>query len=347
MARSRRQTCSGFTLVELLVVIAIISILIALLLPAVQMAREAARRSQCRNNLKQFGIALHNYHDAHGTLPPGAGGGCCKSPSNLSRLSGAVMLLPFLDQQTLWDQISSTPGQGGNPFSVSFPHPANDLSVMVCPGSPVPEAGPGALVASSPHRSYKFSYGDSDLSPFMGSAPWVAADRRGVFTSGHTNRLRDITDGTSNTMAMAEVVLGEPLPRIRGRWVTIFGLVFNPSACAALATPSGQYKAGKKSVFAMGHAWAYGQTQFNFVTTILPPNGPSCHQNLYSRGIYTPSSMHEGGVHVLMTDGAVRFISQNIESGDPEYYPVSSGPSPYGVWGALGSKDGEELLGDF
>lgn len=256
------------------------------------------------------------------------------------------MLLPQLDQQAVWDQIISAPGQGGNPFSVAFPHPSNDLQVMVCPSSPVPAPGPGSIVASSPHRSYKFSYGDSDLSPFTGSAPWVAADRRGVFTSGHTNRFRDISDGTSNTIAMAEVVLGERLPRIRGRWVTIFGIVFSPEVCAQTVT-QGQYRSGKTTVFAMGHAWAYGQTQFNFVTTILPPNGPSCLQNVNSRAIFTPSSMHAGGVQVLLTDGAVRFISENIDSGDPGRYPVSAGPSPYGVWGALGSKNAEELLGDF
>jgi len=133
----------GFTLIELLVVIAIIAVLVALLLPAVQQARESARRTQCKNNLKQLGLAIENYFSTYQSLPPGSGGTGGSSPlitfssHNADLLSGAVMLLPFLDANTTWEKICASSGQGGYPYLASFPHPpSRTQAYFVCPSNP-------------------------------------------------------------------------------------------------------------------------------------------------------------------------------------------------------------------
>ena len=132
--RLPEQRHGGFTLIELLVAIAIIAILISLLLPAVQQAREAARKSQCKNNLKQIGLALLNYEGNAKRLPPHSGG----TNYNNGLLSGIVMMLPYLGQAPLWKTIAGAPGQGGITFGAAFPHPKKALPVLLCPSSPQP-----------------------------------------------------------------------------------------------------------------------------------------------------------------------------------------------------------------
>ena len=160
----------GFTLIELLVVIAIIAVLIALLLPAVQQAREAARRSQCKNNLKQWGLALHNYHDTHKVFSP-LRGGTTGTGGNFEAMSGRVMLLPFLEMDPLWQAIANSNiatalAQGGDPtagFTVTSVVAAGapldiggEMEVFVCPSSTVPQK----LAPGLPHASYAFNVGD-------------------------------------------------------------------------------------------------------------------------------------------------------------------------------------------
>ena len=151
MSGRNRQSHRGFTLIELLVVMAIITILMSLLLPAVQRSREAARRTQCKNNLKQFGIALHNYHETSLMFPPGVGG-TAGSGSNNERLSGVVFLLPTLEQGPLWKKIRGAVLQGGSPTAVGFPHPPGDMPIMLCPSNSLPGKDPAT---NSPQRLYR------------------------------------------------------------------------------------------------------------------------------------------------------------------------------------------------
>lgn len=368
-----RSRENGFTLIELLVVIAIVAVLIALLLPAVQQVRESARRMQCKNNLKQIGLALHNYAETARTLPPGNGGtglvNAWFQGNNGELLSGFVMLLPQLDQAPLWYAISSIPGQGGYALSSTFPHPSSALPVFLCPSSPLsPDTLALNISGGGPDRSYKFCIGDDPRSvwqapPGAPSGPFVSIDTRGAFTSRQTRRFADITDGLSATLLVSERDLGSNPNSTRGRSAQqIAGIDVNPSLCVARVVngqyvgtynsgtpPSIQY--GTISSIPDGDYWAIGMGPWNYISTILPPNGPSCWQSIeYSpigAIITAPSSLHAGGVNVLLGDGAVRFVSQNIDTGDVSKPPVTVGPSPYGVWGALGSRAGSEAVPDF
>lgn len=326
----------GFTLIELLVVIAIIAILIALLLPAVQQAREAARRMQCKNNLKQIGLAIHNYSDVHGTLPPSHGGTAGSNLTvavhNWSRLSGFVMLLPFLDQAPLWNQIASAPGQGGRPYNSTFPHPPSPLPVFLCRSSPLsPPVSDWDPSFGGHPRSYHFCLGDSLTAHFFSS-------NRGPFPdqAGRVNRWRDFTDGQSNTILLSERALFLSRQDYLG---TFQGSQSDDTTANCSASDTSRCDG-----YGNGRIWTEGTPYgSDSVYTRLPINGPS-HGNAP-----TATSRHSGGVQVTMADGSVRFISENIDSGDQNApNPITANtPSPFGVWGALGTKAGGEVIGEF
>ncbi|HRA89984.1 MAG TPA: DUF1559 domain-containing protein [Planctomycetaceae bacterium] len=352
MAKSTRR---AFTLIELLVVIAIIAILIALLLPAVQQAREAARRTQCKNNLKQLGLALHNYHDTHGAFCPmnlsttTTVGNAAGDAITGSGHNGIVSMLPFMEQAPLYNRISTT----------AMPWPASwnggmwnaTIPMLNCPSSPSCSPYTGSPQVGS--RSYRFCMGDSIANTINVGASTLF-DTRGLFATYSDTRMRDITDGTSNTIAMAERELGgSGLSGNRqklGRTASgVAGSNANPSLC--LATASGTSYLTTQAVvnWPAGMLWPSGQPYYAGFNTVLPPNSPSCSSGADDEfwGIYSSTSLHTGGVQVLMADGSVRFISENIDTGNKTAAEVTSGISPYGVWGALGSKSGGEVISDF
>ena len=348
----------AFTLIELLVVIAIIAILIALLLPAVQQAREAARRTQCKNNLKQLGLALHNYHDTYGKFVFGKGGtgqwdGAARS--NWDRLSGFPALLPYFEQANLYNAIQQ-PGVGPNgPYPAGGPEPWEDyyvpwrtqLSMLKCPS----ENARGPDWPRIGRTNYGFCLGDTIIENHS-AGQW---DRNhpttGMFGLWTAYGFRDMPDGSSNTIMMGEIgvsnvgnrkdLIGHVAEGVQQATTT-------PRECLATVV-NGEYAAGLNLRTWRGERWTDGNPSNTHFTTILPPNSPSCSQSGWdgSYGIYSAGSRHTGGCQILLGDGSVRFISENIDTGNIDALPTYGGPSPYGVWGALGTRQGSEVIGEF
>ncbi len=236
-ARRGRRSRGGFTLVELLVVIAIIGILVGLLLPAVQAAREAARRAQCQNNLRQLGIAMHNYHGAHGKLPPG----CMeyrgfRDPPTRRQFAWSAFLLGYLEQGNLAADID---------WRVPYDHPANrpaaemQLSVFLCPSARPPE--PGGL-------------GKTDYGGLYGQRITARRSDNGVFIYDRSIRFREIGDGLSNTMCVAEDTRGPEAEWINGR--NVFeqsGGINDPRAWAGDNEIRSDHTGGAMCLFCDGH----------------------------------------------------------------------------------------------
>ena len=355
----------GFTLVELLVVIAIIGILIALLLPAVQAAREAARRSQCVNNLKQFGLALQNYHDVNHALPTRQGGTMCTAPytnGNCIRAAGYIAMLPYMEQQAAYNIIQSGGYGGGTqipPFgpATNIPWYGWEMQVpsFICPSDPrqYPTPVQSATVGSGSFGEVNYAFSEGDSITQNGMSTTV----RGLFPYTTYVSYSAILDGLSNTIAMAERLRvsfgtgGMTTARVtQGDYFASFitGTFPQTSPGQCLAVASGSYYTTPAQVSGMfGTMWPDGPVRRCAFTTVLPPNSPSCvssenNGNYSGSGVYSASSSHPGGANGVMTDGSVRFISEAIDTGNLTYSEVNAGPSPYGVWGAMGSKDGGE-----
>jgi len=333
----------GFTLVELLVVIAIIGVLVALLLPAVQAAREAARRIQCSNHLKQLGLALHNYHDTHQALP---------ARKTFRRMSAYIALLPYIEQGPMYDRIMAGDSSAGIP-------PGGDDALSTwsalngfpeglrCPSDP----GNGDIITEGAYRgterlvNYAFSKGD-DMADTNS-----AKNSRGMFGYQEWFPFAKVTDGLSNTIAMSErlrqgyrnvTVAAQEMDHRLGMAV-VSGLRNDP-ALALTVTDGRYFIAGTSVNCRFGSVGTRGHTHFVGFTTVIPPNGPAARDGEY--GVFPASSMHPGGVNALMGDGAVRFISDTIDTGNLSATRSHgfSGQSPYGVWGAMGSRSGSESV---
>lgn len=275
----------GFTLIELLVVIAIIAILIALLLPAVQQAREAARRSQCKNNLKQLGVALHNYHDVHSTFPPGWVGVVNRQPNvgGEGGFSWGTMILPYIDQAPLYNQFNFTLAMDVAPNRALL---NQRLSVFQCPSDPKPDTfmaedrnGAQFEMATA---NYAGVFGTVELDDCYtvspGTAPLSAQGQclsNGIFYHNSKVKIRDITDGTSNTLMVGErTTYNDP---VEGPWYGTW------SGALPLADDA--------PARVIGHAEHL-------------PNGGDHAEDF--------GSFHVGGAHFILGDGHVRFLSENM-----------------------------------
>ena len=348
----------GFTLIELLVVIAIIAVLIALLLPAVQQAREAARRTQCKNNLKQLGLALHNYHDVYNRFTyrrtgpyPGISGMNTHKPG-IQRWSGFIGLLPFVEQNALFDTWQAA-HQNASHANVNPWRAFQQGGIR-----PIRQQLPGLLCPSDEPFSNPTNGSAQTNYAFCAGPDWNSINGRnngrprGIFGHRKCTRIGHINDGTSNTIAMGEIMHPRG-PRDLADVANDLSGIPNPQACLAKFDFTTRQYPGSTLLTtqareARGSRYADGAGTYTGFTTVLPPNSPSCSVNVQDQanGIYSPGSRHTGGAQFLMADGAVRFISENINTGD-----LSLGQHPtqprYGIWGALGTKNGKEVVSDF
>ncbi|MFG0254144.1 MAG: DUF1559 domain-containing protein [Rhodopirellula sp. JB053] len=407
MNKTEPRTRRAFTLVELLVVIAIIGVLVGLLHPADQAAREAARRMSCSNNFKQIGLALHNYHSAYKQLPIHGGGTDSRSGDggnkttggghNSRRLSFLVGLTPFFEQQAVWEQISnpnrenaegsamtgSWNAMGPIPWQTQYVPWMTNIGTLRCPSDPgtgLPSMGRtnyAACLGDSGYNLHKArldAYGANNT----GYVEMSRASHRGIFVARRDTRFRDILDGLSNTIAAGEIAtdLGDKDTRTDGKRNVppsstdtdpsgAANVYNNPSACDGDIDPARPqfWVAGLNSNRFMtssekrGYRWANYGPIFTGFTTIRPPNSPVCmaHNNNIYGGALSASSRHQGGAHVLMGDGAVKFITDSIDAGNSQA-PMTwknestgnsnnvGGESPYGLWGALGSRAYKEVI---
>jgi len=317
-----RRVPRGFTLIELLVVIAIIAVLIALLLPAVQQAREAARRSQCKNNLKQLGLALHNYHDSHRLFPPGAifrtatgratGDGAVSASQHTSATalgpSWLLQILPYMDQAPLYNNfnasLSVTDTTSGNSGVVGVHLPA-----YVCPSDPQASVsnkwqqhgiawGRGNYVGVGAVDGIHSDWKDGNR---VGQR-WgeVDSNSRGLLGIASSSSTRDVTDGTSNTIAVWEYRAGMTTGDKRGVWGLVafggalIGGFYRDDIGGSYMVPMNSRLSGVEDV----------STCVN-----RPEQGMGCGGGDNESG---PRSMHVGGVQAVLVDGSVRFISENI-----------------------------------
>ena len=327
MVRSKR----GFTLLELLVVLAVISILLALLLPAVQHAREAARRTQCKNNLKQLGVALHNYAAAHAVFPPPA---CLPIGVFFESWSAHARLLAYLEQGNVQNLIDWNQGWNTQP-SV----PAQKIAVFLCPSEVNPNANVSAGITF-----YPTNYG-VNAGTWLVFNPLGNPQSDGVFFANCRISFDSLRDGASNTLAMSEVKSFQP--RLAD--------ANNPSAPGAPPPAAPGAIAALGGIFELtGHTeWAEGETSETGFTTTFAPNtlvpyatggknydvdftsmregeGPSPTAITYAA--ITSRSYHAGIVHVLLLDGSVRPVMSSID---------------LAVWRALGTRDGGETVAAF
>ena len=318
----------GFTLIELLVVIAIIAVLIALLLPAVQAAREAARRAQCVNNLKQIGLALHNYHSAIGSFPmastpqpwdAGSGG----AADNWSGWSAQALLLPYMEQTPVYNAINfnwACGTRGGASATINSTGYNTKINSLLCPSDG------NAGVANI--NSYHASQGTT--------TQIVPQNTTGMFAYLQSYSIATVTDGTSNTIAFGEALVGDPNGDLKklgnstgngggnngqaGNMLDISGMLTQVQA--DLNTCTGWFMAPGGSTGGRGSRWGWGSMGASIFNTVVPPNGGGkvkwgacrmdCCLNAFHDHYTNATSNHSGGANFAMGDGSVRFIKETV-----------------------------------
>lgn len=313
----------GFTLIELLVVIAIIAILIALLLPAVQQAREAARRTQCKNNLKQIGLALHSYHDIYNTFPPGYTARNIASSAPASAETGpgyawSFAILPQIDQANLINQIdtnldAAAPANLAAVSSVS-------LTTFLCPTDPAPpvfdvtDSGGATLTLPTSNYPGIVGYANVTMNPGQGT---------GLFYRNSRIRFRDITDGTSSTICVGERMhqhdFNPPMAPVAANSTWYAAIPGVTRAAGMMSMP--MMTEGPASMI-LGHV---GQAPMMGMPAMQRTPNSTNH-------IVHFSSQHEGGVQFLLCDGSTHFISENID---------------YGIFRNLGERADGNVIGEF
>lgn len=324
---SRSHARTAFTLVELLVVIAIIGILVGLLLPAVQAAREAARRMQCSNNLKQIPLAMHNYESTFRRFPSGNLVGASFSVG----LSVHARLLPFMEQSNLYQLVD---------FNNAYNHANNTnarlqtIPTFMCPSDnfsllPTTLGGP---------NSY---YANSGTNILAGSPPTSSSDANfgmpecnGIFYRESKVRPGDVTDGLSNTCAFSEKIAGDGNNGIS----TPISDTYQPGTFPANADQAlrdcmavNTNDLSKQGYSNVGAPWIQAYHSTTLYYHVLPPNTRSC---MFPPGriATTAGSRHTGGVSSALCDGSVRFVSATID---------------LSTWRSLGTRNGGEVIGDF
>ncbi len=329
----------GFTLIELLVVIAIIAVLIALLLPAVQAAREAARRSQCVNNLKQIGLGLHNYHQGVNAFPMGATWNNGTGQQNpWGQWSAQAMMMPYMEMQPLYNaaNFNGPIDDGGYWYAANTTVNLKTVNTFMCPS----DGNVGPL--SGNLNNYYGSVGTTAQAGFQQST--------GLFAFRTCYTMANVLDGTSNTVAFSECLVGpggipgasRSLSKIsvgEPTYADVSTTVPVGTAAPGTTLPAGlaACNTSTNTATARGLRWAGGDTNFTLFNTIIPPNSKQYLWGACKNGgggvdeseYVIAQSNHSGGVNCLMADGSVRFIKDSIN---------------WGTWWAIGTKANGEVV---
>lgn len=331
---------AAFTLIELLVVVAVVGVLVALLLPAVQMAREAARRTHCKNNLKQIGLGLQNYHDACNVFPPTF----CVGSGDGGEWSISARLLPYIERSAAYDDLNFD--RDYNQTSPAFPFGAKAMRipVLLCPSEPNDRQ---RLNASGQPVHYPLNYA-ANLGTWFVFDPATSVIGDGSFGPNARMKIRDFTDGLSKTLAYSEVKAFAP----GARTVVLGPNVLPPTSVAGVC---GLVAGAVQHSVDGGHTeWVDGRAIQSGFTTTLPPNtvvgcmnGINGEQDVdfTSQGEDSPEgttnrtyaaitsrSWHSGLVHTLRMDGSIHVVSDSID---------------FNVWRAFGTRSGGETANEY
>jgi prepilin-type N-terminal cleavage/methylation domain-containing protein len=363
----RARTARGFTLIELLVVIAIIAILISLLLPAVQQAREAARRSQCKNNLKQLGLALHNYEGSLKVFPMT---NAQNYLPNVQGFSPQARLLPYMEQTNLQKLLDFTQPAFTGPYNNLVPNPqfatafATPLPFFLCPSDTAPSQNFGAGGIIYGGNNYMMSYGSGTGTNY--DLRWPTD---GIVYENSNAKISQVKDGTSNTVFMSEAVrsvgadytaaagvlplapyqstlngssgVNSALQTIQGLapsgspwtpFANAAGVISNPDLSAVWPVMTSWRGASSAALRGRGISWAASGALCTLTNGYTTPNSRIPDVVTHFTGFFGPRSYHTGGASALMGDGAVRFLSNSIN---------------VAVHRGLHSRAGGEVLGEF